>query len=43
MALAVDRDGILGDDNDYDGGDDGDYDDSHDDNDNKNEVCWDGQ
>ena len=43
MVLAVDKDGILGDDNDYDGGDDGNYDDNGDDGDNKIEVYCGGQ
>ena len=43
MVLAVDKDGILGDDNDYDGGDVDDYDDSGDDADNKIEVYCGGQ
>ena len=43
VVLAVDKDGILGDDNDYDGGDVDDYDDSGDDADNKIEVYCGGQ
>ena len=38
MVLAVDKDGILGDDNDYDGGDDDDYDDNRDDDETKIKV-----